>query len=89
VVEAAGLTVGQTPLPAEGDEAANPCGFQLSLDAGGVDFPSRAERVTPRSATERTPPDAAGGAGAGHTRGGGSDDAPEGGAAARLEFPSW
>jgi len=87
VVKAAGLTVGQTPLPAEADDAANPYGFRLALDAGGVDFPSRAERVTSRSATARTPPEAAGGAGAGHTRAGGSNDAPEGGAAARSESP--
>jgi len=30
VVEAAGLPVGQTPLPAEGDDAANPYGFRLA-----------------------------------------------------------
>ena len=64
VVEAAGLPVGQTPLPAEGDDAANPYGFRLALDAGGVDFPSRAERASSRSATARTPPEAAGAAGA-------------------------
>jgi len=89
VVEAAGLTVGETPLPAEGADSAIPYGCRLALDAGGVDFPSRAERVTSRSATARTPPEAAGGAGARHTWGGGSDGAPEGGAAARSESPSW
>jgi len=88
VVEATGLPVGQTPLSEEGDDWANPYGFRLALDAGGVDLPSRAEYVTSRSATARTPPEAAGRAGAGHTRGGGSDDAPEGGAAARSESPS-
>jgi len=88
VVEAAGFPVGQTPFPAEGNDAAIPYGFRIALDAGGIDFPSRAERVTSRSATARTPPEAAGGAGAGHTRGGGSDVAPEGGAAARSESPS-
>jgi len=89
VVEAAGFPVGQTPLPAEGDDAANPYGFRLALDAGGVEFPSRAERASSRSATARTPPEAAGGAGAGHTRGGGSADAPGGEAAARSESLSW
>jgi len=89
VVEAAGFPVGQTPSPAERDDAANPYGFRLALDAGGVDFPSRAERVSSRSATARTPPETAGGAGAGHTRGGGSDDAPGGEAAASSESPSW
>jgi len=89
VVEAEVLPVGQTPLPAEGDDAVNPYGLRIALDAGGVDFPSRAERVTSRSATARTPPEAAADAGAGHTRGGGSDDAPEGGAAVRSESPSW
>jgi len=73
VVEAAGLPVGQTPWPAEGDDAANSYGFRLALDARGVYFPSRAERASSSSATARTPPEAAGGAGA----------------AARFESPSW
>jgi len=53
VVLAAGLPLGQTPLPAEADDAANPHGFQLALHAKGVDFPSRAERATSRSSTAR------------------------------------
>ena len=89
MVEAAGLPLGQMPLPAEGDDAASPYGFRLALDAGGVDFPSRAELATSRRATARPPPEAAGDAGAGHTRNGGSDEAPEGGAAALSESPSW
>jgi len=51
VVEAAGFPTEQAPLPAEGDDAMNPCGLRISLDAGRVDVPSRAERVTSSSAT--------------------------------------
>jgi len=36
VVEAAGLPLGQTPLPAEVEDSANPHGFRVALDAGGV-----------------------------------------------------
>jgi len=89
VVEAAGLPLGQTPLPAEADDAANPYEFRLELDAKGVNFPSQAKRATPRSSTARAPPGATGDAGAGHTRGGGVGTAFEGAAAAGSESPSW
>jgi len=89
VVSAAGLPLGQTPLPTEANDAANPYGFRLGLDAKGVDFPSRAERATSRSSTARGPPGASGNVGAGLTRGGGSDTAREDAAAAGSGSPSW
>jgi len=89
VVEAAGLPLGHTPLLAEADDAANPTKSRLAMDVGGVNFPSRAERATSRSATARTPPEAARDARAGQTRGGVVEEAPEGGEAARSESPSW
>jgi len=89
VVAAAGVPLGQTPLPAEADDAANPYWYRLALDAKGVNFPSRAEHATSRSSTARAPPGAAGDAGAGYTRGGGIDTAPEDAAAAVSESPSW
>jgi len=73
VVSAAGLPLGQTPLPTEAYEAASPYGFRLALDAKGVDFPSRAARATSRSSTARGPPGASGNVGAGPILGGGSD----------------
>jgi len=45
MVSAAGLPFGQTPLPTEADDAANPYGFRLALHVKGVYFPSRAERA--------------------------------------------
>jgi len=45
MVSAAGLPLGQTPLPTEADDAANPYGFRLALHVKGVYFPSRAERA--------------------------------------------
>jgi len=67
VVSAAGLPLGQTPLPSEADDAANPYGFRLALDAKGLDFPGRAERAKSRSSKALGPPGAAGNVGAGHT----------------------
>jgi len=89
VVSAAGLPLEQTPLPTEADDAANPYGFRLALDAQGVDFPSRADRATSRSPTTRWPPGPAGDVGAEHTRGGGIDTAREDPAAASSGSPSW
>ena len=89
VVSAAGLPLGQTPLLAEAEDAANPYGLQLALDAKGVEFSGRAERATSRSSTARGPPGPAGDVGAGHTRGGSIDTAREDKAAEGSEPRSW